>query len=222
MPRTDSAEAFLRRVGVPETRIGPQVPNGIDDVLFTPERGRREASPLILFVGSLIERKNPQLAVRAMEWVLKEVPDARLLLKGFGDQEPPLRDLAVRLGISSAVEFDTERSTHEEMADVYNRAWVAVFPSFRDFASLSPLEAVGCGVPTVMATRLHCAKYLTAMGCGKGAGDEPEEFAGCITALLREHGRPGLMEDRIAPVRERYSLRSAAQKLCAYAEQVIA
>lgn len=220
-PRADSAREFLLHVGVPAEKIGPEVPNGINARLFAPSREARSETPLILFVGSLIERKNPSLAVRAMPHVLREVPEAKLLMKGFGDQEGHLRELAARIGVDGAVGFDTSRSTHSEMARLYNHAWVCVFPTFRDFATLSPIEAVACGVPVVLSKRLFSARYLEEMGCAVATSDDPSQFAQAILRQLDTCGRSGLTDATIAPVVDRFSLQRAAGNLIGYVGEVL-
>lgn len=221
IPRTDSARQFLSSVGVSDAKLGPEVPNGIDSSRFAPQPDSRDEAPLILYVGSLIERKNPGLAVRSMQHVLQSHPDARLWMKGFGEEEAALRRLAAELGISEHVVLDTERSNHAEMAALYNRAWAAVFPSFRDFASLSPIEAVACGVPVVLSTRLFHASYLEAAGCGRASSDDDIEFGAAIVGLLDAFGRVGLSQAQITPVVDRFSLASGAGRMLEYLESAL-
>lgn len=216
LPRTDRAAHFLRDVGVPDAKIGPEIPNGIDSVRFVPSRVDRDRTPLVLYVGSLIERKNPILAIRSMVPLLERHPSARLLLKGFGEQEVALRAEAVRLGIDGAITLDTRRSNHAEMASIYNRAWVAVFPSFRDFASLSPLEAVACGVPVVLSERLFSANYLEDAHCGLAVGDDEREFGNAIADLIDTHGQRGLDDQVLSPVVDRFSISAAAERLVSF------
>lgn len=216
LPRTDRAAQFLRDVGVPNAKIGPEIPNGIDSVRFVPSRVDRDRTPLVLYVGSLIERKNPILAVRSMIRLRERHPSARLLLKGFGEQEDVLRAEAVRLGIDDAVILDTRRSDHAEMASIYNRAWVAVFPSFRDFASLSPIEAVACGVPVVLSERLFSAKYLEDARCGLAVGDDERDFGDAIADLIDTHEERGLDDQVLAPVVDRFSISAGADRLVAF------
>jgi len=218
MPRTDAAARFLGSVGVPADKIGPEVPNGIDAEMFRADTASREPRPLVLYVGSLIERKNPTLAVRAMRTVVDSVPGARLLMKGFGDQEPLLRDLARELGLGESVILDTDRSDAEGMAALYNRAWVAVFPSFRDFASLSPIEAVACGVPVVLSRRLFHAEYLERLECGRASGDDADEFGRAVVDMIDRHGPRGLDAAMTAPVVERFALSHGARRMLEYVE----
>lgn len=221
MPRTDSAARFLSSVGVPAEKIGPEIPNGIDSTGFGPRRDSRDRTPLVLYVGSLIERKNPSLAVRGMARVHERFPDACLLMKGFGDQEALLRELISGLSLDQSVTIETKRSDHSEMAALYNRAWVAVFPSFRDFASLSPIEAVACGVPVVLSERLFHARYLEERGCGRATSDDAERFGDAVSDLIAAHGRAGLADAAIAPVVNRFSIESGAHRMLQYLEQTL-
>lgn len=218
IPRTDSAARFLTSIGVPSEKMGPEVPNGIDVAQFGVRRSLRDDRPLVLYVGSLIERKNPTLAVRAMEHVCAAYPEARLLMKGFGEMEATLRELATSLSLDERVIIETTRSDHSQMADLYSRAWVAVFPSFRDFASLSPIEAVACGVPVVLSERLFHAAYLECRGCGRAVSDDAGTFGGAVVDLIGQYGREGLDESAIAPVVERFSLEAGARRMVRYIE----
>lgn len=216
LPRTERAAVFLRSVGVPAEKMGPEVPNGIDAKLFRPRRELRAERPTILFVGSLIERKNPALAIRAMVHVLERRPEVRLMMKGIGAQERQLRELARELGVESAVTFDTSRSALEEMPAIYNQAWACVFPSYRDFATLSPIEAVACGVPVVLSERLPSAAYLQNRGSAWSATDDLDDVGALLLRHLDEHGRLGLSDGLIKQVVERFSLENAALRLGAY------
>lgn len=221
MPRSERAHDFLMRIGVPEERIGPEVPNGFDANTFYAQRELRDRVPLVLFVGSLIERKNPFLVVRAMGHVLKQRPDAMLLMKGFGNQEGDLRRLAHEMGIGSNVEFNTRRSSHTEMSRIYNRAWVGAFPTFRDFATLSPIEAVACGVPVVLSRRLFSTQFLSDHGCGIGTSDDDVEFAQAILSQIEDFGSAGLPDESIVPIVNRFSLQHCARSLADYVARVI-
>ena len=183
-----------------------------------PRPERRSPTPLILYVGSLIERKNPSLVVRAMPSIRRTFPEATLLLKGAGEQEAMLRRLIGEEGLEHAVAMDTERSDHAGMADLYSTAWVAAFPTFRDLSTLAPVEAAGCGVPVVMSKRLPHARYLEETDCGIATSDDPEEFGGAVVRLLTRHGARGLSPEAVRPVVERFSIADAAERLLAYLE----
>jgi glycosyltransferase involved in cell wall biosynthesis len=100
---------------------------------------------------------------------------------------------------------------------------VAVFPSYRDFASLSPIEAVACGVPVVLSRRLFHAEYLERLGCARASGDDPDEFGRAVADLLDQYGRQGLDPVTVAPVVERFALSSGARRMLAYmAERAVA
>ncbi len=57
----------------------------------------REGEPLVAFVGKLIVSKGPDLLLAAWPLVLERVPDARLLVVGFGAFREGLEELAAAL-----------------------------------------------------------------------------------------------------------------------------
>ncbi len=84
-----------------------------------------------------------------MPQVLREVPQARLLLLGGGPQEADLRALAIHLGLERVVHF-TGRVPHSEMTRYYSAMDVMVYPRvsrrLTDLVTpLKPLEAMAMG-----------------------------------------------------------------------------
>jgi len=59
----------------------------------------------ILWVGNLIPRKAPELALRAIAHLRDEIPEARLVIVGDGPLRPELQRLAVSLGVADSVGF---------------------------------------------------------------------------------------------------------------------
>ncbi|MEM2087187.1 MAG: glycosyltransferase family 4 protein [Thermoproteota archaeon] len=59
----------------------------------------------ILFVGRMVRRKGPDLLLKAFSTLLKEHPDARLVMVGDGPFLSSLKDLARQLKLEDRVEF---------------------------------------------------------------------------------------------------------------------
>lgn len=216
LPRSETSAEFLRANGLPDAKLGLELPNGFDESVFFPRRDLRRPEPRLLYVGSLIERKRPDLAVSALAEFRKTRPDATLRVKGCGALEAELRRLAADLGVQDSVEFDTTRSDSPGMAEIYNEAWVGVFPSERDFMSLSPMEAAACGVPVVVSNRLTHAGYVERIGIGEVAGNDPVQFAAAIARIVDARGGRGLSDEAVWQVREDNSLSRAAKRLHDY------
>jgi glycosyltransferase involved in cell wall biosynthesis len=122
------------------------IPNGVDTTAFRPVPVERE--PIILYVGSLIERKGLDSLLPAFAAVHGRVPTARLLIIGEGPEADALGAMAEDLGIADQVTW----LPFLRQADV--RAWmqrarVLVLPSTEEGQGVVLLEAMACGTPVV-------------------------------------------------------------------------
>jgi glycosyltransferase involved in cell wall biosynthesis len=215
-PRAAQSGAFLRRLGVPAERIGPLIPNGADGSIFCPG-GARSCDPLIACVGTLVPLKQPDVAMRAFASVRRSEPAARLLVKGVGPMEQDLRALAHDLDLADTVEFDTSRSSHEQMAALYRSAWVGVYPTNGEGASLSPVEMTMCGTPVVVSEKLYHSEALEKLGGALVTGFDPEEIARAVlsqVAAVRSGEWSG--EQRAAATAAEYSSATMAARLLEY------
>ena len=127
------------------------VRHGIDSSSMSTDRSSSQ-DPLVLYVGSLFNRRHLPTLIRAFGKVLTAVPDAKLAIVG-ADRTYPKQDLA-----SIAKQSDVgDRMTlhayiHEnELVKMYRRAHVFVFLSEYEGFGLPPLEALAAGVPIVLA-----------------------------------------------------------------------
>jgi glycosyltransferase involved in cell wall biosynthesis len=107
--------------------------------------------PLVLYVGSLFERRHLAELVAAFAIVLRRRPDARLLVIGEdrGRTRIDPEALARGHGISHAVAW-RPYVPHDELMQSYARARAFVFLSDYEGFALTPLEAIAHGVPPVL------------------------------------------------------------------------
>jgi glycosyltransferase involved in cell wall biosynthesis len=78
------------------------VPIGVDVDLFTPPQ-EEPASPMVLFVGRLVEKKGVTYLLEAMARVTKSCKDARLVIIGTGPLLPELIDQACALKLPNVI-----------------------------------------------------------------------------------------------------------------------
>lgn len=149
--------------------FGPTVawepmPGGVDAELFQPDGQMRAAlrarygvenKKVIVAVSRLVPRKGQDTLVQAMPRILRQVPDAHLLLVGPGDYAKKLRARAKKLGIADAVTI-TGPVDFAELPGHYCAGDVFALPVRTQAGGLSVeglgivfLEAQACGVPTV-------------------------------------------------------------------------
>lgn len=114
--------------------------------------GRSPQRPLVVQVGSLIERKNPERLTEAVARVRARHGSGELWLAGDG----PLADrLAGRDGVVLLGQVSPE-----EAGRVLRAADVATLVALREGYGLAGLEAAACGVPLVVSDAIPLAADL--------------------------------------------------------------
>ena len=140
-------DEIVQHLGLPPTRVSV-VWSGIHHPAQPTQRARE---PLVLFVGSIFNRRHIPELVRAFVHVVARVPDARLVLVGDNRSHPredPVH-LAAASGIADHVEVRAFVDDSALMA-LYARARVFAFLSEYEGFGFPPLEAMAVGVPSVV------------------------------------------------------------------------
>lgn len=131
------------------------IPNGIDinkfDAAIRTLNNVRRAK-VVLFVGRLVLPKGIDDLIRAMPAVLNEVPEAKLVIVGEGEEQKKLATLVTNLALEDKVEF-RGYVKFEELARSYLEASVFVLPSFTRLENFGIvlLEAMACRTPVIAA-----------------------------------------------------------------------
>ncbi len=133
---------------------------GVDRVLFRPgpadlsAYGAAPQRPLIVQIGNLIERKNPERLARAAQRLFAERGGGELWIAGSGPLEEQLRGMSgVRL--LGPVQPD-------QVPVLLRGADVAALVALSEGYGLGALEAVACGVPLVVSETAPVARDLPA------------------------------------------------------------
>ena len=121
-------------------------------IMTRPARQHEANRALVLYVGSIFNRRHLPTLIRALTKVRTLVPDAELAIVG-PDRTYPRQDLAalaVQTGVQDHVAFRAH-VPENELAALYDQANVFVFLSEYEGFGLTPLEALAAGVPIVVA-----------------------------------------------------------------------
>ena len=199
------ARHLHRRHGLSGRRISV-VPPGVDADTFRPAPARSPSAappgdgPLLLFVGRLQPLKGPDVAVRTLAAVRREVPDARLLIVGgesgsSGASTGPdaLRALAADLGVADAIAIEPAQP-QPAIADRYRAADVTVVPSRTESFGLVALESQACATPVVAADVGGLSDVVR--GGVLVPGHAPEDHARAIVDLIRDDERRSALIQR--------------------------
>lgn len=127
--------------------------NGLDKDDFSKLPKRRGTAPTVLFVGGLEPRKGLEYLIHAMEYVVDDIPSARLIAVGKTgfrgtDEWEWFSRLADRLGIKEHMEF-RESVDQTTLLGYYSECDLLVLPSKSEGWGLSLMEAMACGKPVI-------------------------------------------------------------------------
>jgi glycosyltransferase involved in cell wall biosynthesis len=102
-----------------------------------------------LTVARLHPNKGLPNLIKAMKYVTKKVPSAKLVILGKGSLYLPLKNLASHLGIEDSIRFHTDPIPNNKMITVYSSCDIFVLPSLREPFGRALVEALACGKPAI-------------------------------------------------------------------------
>lgn len=114
---------------------------------------------VVTFLGRITMQKGPEYFVEAAARVLERATNIRFVMAGSGDMMERMIWLASQKNISDKFHFTgflRGKQVYEmlKMSDVY------VMPSVSEPFGISPLEAMQCGIPTIISKQSGCAEIL--------------------------------------------------------------
>jgi len=186
-----TARDVARLLGVPPERLRV-IPNGVDDAFAPGDRAAATAvvrrrhgidAPFVLHVGSLEPRKGLDVLLDAAE-AAADAKDGWFLLlagrKGFRSE-----DIVRRAQEASWCKL-LERVDDRDLVDLYRAADVLAAPAHYEGFGITPLEAMACGTPVVIA----------------GGSGGLEEISGSASVVVADRS-PGAWRRAIAHARTR-------------------
>jgi len=178
-----------------------------------------QGKKILLYTGRLSEEKNLSFLIRSFPRVLKECPDARLVLVGKGVDEIELRQLVERLNLVKQVIF-TGPISHKEVPDYAAAADVFVFASKTDTQGLVLIEAMAAGTP-VVAVDAPSSHDVLKGGGGVLAPEQIEQFSDAIVNLLINPTQLEALSVQAVQVARQYDIPTAVDRLVAVYQEAI-
>jgi glycosyltransferase involved in cell wall biosynthesis len=114
---------------------------------------------VVTFLGRITMQKGPEYFVEAAAKVLEKTDNVRFVMAGSGDMMNQMIRLAAQRGISDRFHF-TGFMKGTQVYEVLKSSDVYVMPSVSEPFGISPLEAMQCGVPTIISKQSGCAEIL--------------------------------------------------------------
>jgi glycosyltransferase involved in cell wall biosynthesis len=207
-----SAEEIQTYHGIPAARI-QVIPLGIAPPVAVSAAGAVAAArePLVLYVGSIFNRRRLPDLVEAFAGLTRRHPQARLLVIGENRTFPrqDLDGIVAGWGVSDRVSIRRYVSD-QELAEAYGTASVFAFLSEYEGFGLTPLEALACGIPAVVVdtpvAREVCQEAAVFVGSGDIAG-----ITAALDDLLTNDTRRVAQLDAARRVLAQYSWPEAAR-----------
>ena len=122
------------------------------------EHGHRKEK-VVTFLGRITMQKGPEYFVEAAALVLQRTRNIRFCMAGSGDMMNDMINMVVARGIADRFHFPgfmRGKQVYEAFAD----SDVYVMPSVSEPFGISPLEAMQCGVPSIISKQSGCAEIL--------------------------------------------------------------
>lgn len=188
-------EEFLRK-GFTRDRL-PVVYNCVDHSVYKPTGVPKSSVPFVGCFGRLKKYKSVDHFLLAFKQVLEQVPEARGIVVGDGDDRPRLERLSEELGLKGRMEF-TGFVPEDRKVELLQQMWVKVAPSSKEGWGLTVIEANACGTPVI-------ASNVPGLRDSIRDGE---------TGLLYPYGDVAALREKIlmvlqdAPLRERLSAAS--------------
>jgi len=187
-----SVKKDLVDAGFPERNVFV-IPPGIDQEKYTP--GEKSRLPLVLYVGRLKKYKGLEYLIMAMREVVKNVPDARLLIVGKGDYASKLVNLTAKLGLENVVKF-CGYTPEERKIELMRKAHVIVLPSIKEGWGIPIIEAAACGTPAI----------------GTDTTGLRDSIINGKTGFLVPYGKPKILTEKIVEILKNDDLRDKLSK----------
>jgi glycosyltransferase involved in cell wall biosynthesis len=124
---------------------------------ITSKKGTKDK--VITFLGRITMQKGPEYFVEAASRVLKKSDNVRFVMAGNGDMMNQMIRLTAQRKISNKFHF-TGFMKGTQVYEVLKSSDVYVMPSVSEPFGISPLEAMQCGVPTIISKQSGCAEIL--------------------------------------------------------------
>ncbi len=172
-------------------------------------RPKKIQTPYILSVSSVQKHKNMLTLVRAFERLKDQIPHQLVIVGCKGNGMEPIRQYMKDHQLEEQVLF-TDYIEDSELSWLYTHADLYVTTSLYEGFGMTPIEAMGRGIPTICSTStslpeatLHLANYYEP-------AEDDEVLAGVIKKVLAGEGKK-LPDPQL--LKEHYDKTSIAKKM---------
>jgi glycosyltransferase involved in cell wall biosynthesis len=215
-----SAAEIETRLAIPRAKIFV-IPPGITKKVPGTFSGKVPGTfPVVLFAGSLFNRRRLPELIAAFARATRDLPDTRLVIVGEDRTWPPQRLEAVAdaRGVADRTTF-LSYAPEAELAALYANARVFAFLSEYEGFGLTPLEALSAGVP-ILVLDTPVAREVYGPAATYVPIDDARATAAELRRLLLDPGSAAPQMAAAPDVLARYSWDRAASETLAHLERM--
>ena len=177
------------------------VPNGIDWQGIMQVRPSAKRSDII-YVGRLVEHKNVDLLIKAVNNVKSEVPDVKALIVGDGPEMNRLKSMVREKELEKNVQFLGFMEDYNDALALMKSSAIFATPSTREGFGMAALEANACGLP-VVTVKHRMNAVMDLVNTETGVVCQPTEQA-LAEAICRTMQKKGKMRGRCIEEAKKY------------------
>jgi len=109
---------------------------------------KKYSKPTIIYLGRIKKYKRIEILINMIPEILKQVPNARLLIAGWGSEAPFVVDQAMKSKVRKRIELVGPVSEYEKKM-LLSKSWLFVNPSIHEGWGISVIETNLLGTPAV-------------------------------------------------------------------------
>ena len=182
-----------------------------DGEAFRARIGVAFQTPLVTYIGRVAHEKNIGFLIETFREVLRQVPDAVLVIAGEGPARAGLEAQAASLG--EHVRFVGYLDRDTALLDCYAAADVFAFASRTETQGLVLLEAMAQGTPVVSTAELGTRSILTPESGALVVPEERQAFAAAVVRVLRDTNLSAELAQRGRSYARTWSSNAMARRL---------
>jgi len=203
------------------------VPNGIEIERFQEKDlpkpkalEKVEKKKTIIFVGRVCYEKNIDFLIKSFQKVVKDHPDARLVIVGDGPAFNEFKNLTKELKIEENV-IMTGAIPYPEIRNFYPQAEFFVSASKTEVHPMVGIEAVAAGLPIVSLESVGYEDIIRNGKTGYLTSENEDGYAKRIIELLDDPAKVKKMSEESLKESKKYSVKAAAKNMLAAYKKAI-
>lgn len=183
----------LAKLGFQRSNIAV-VHNAVKSIKKTGFSQTRFSHPTFVYLGRIKKYKRVDMLVRIMPEILKKVPNANLIIAGWGTEASTITDISMRSAVRKRVKIMGPVSESEKKY-LLSKSWIFVNPSIGEGWGLSVIEANLYGTPAIAFRVPGLSESIKDKETGLLAENEKDLVSKILFVLMNQQERERLSKN---------------------------